>query len=352
MEDDDDVSHGSGGSRRTRSQAAPDWNVTESLILVNEVAAVEADCSAALSSYQQWNIIAENCAALDVRRSLAQCRRKWRALLSEYDGCLGETAPPSFDRELFEAIGRVVRAREERGLLDPESDTEAENDARDATVEIGSKRKGQRSKLTHRVKKPKKSLEHRHEDSHEEGLEGDHSEEEYLKDFLESIPKLKCNAERPPKNLVMPPNSHGKAKELHENHHIERPKPMNTEKITNIREENEEALTLKLQELAIEIEAIATESSADYKAGGSQNVEDSHTDFTRRQGDKLIASLGNFSHTLKHLCDLLQEWRKVSSSLFVALLCLRCWSPKTYFRGSNDENTCEVGAGEPLDRLT
>lgn len=296
-ENDDDVSHDGSGSRRTRSQAAPDWSVTEALILVNEVAAVEADCSAALSSYQQWNIIAENCAALDVRRSLAQCRRKWRALLADYDGGL-----PGFDSELFEAVGRVVRAREERGLVDPESDNEAGNEARDATVEIGSKRRGQRSKSSHRVKKPKKCL----EQSHDEWPEDDHSEEEYLKDFLESRPKLKCTAERPPKHLVMQSKSHGKV-ELHENHHIERPKPMNTEKITISREENEETLTLKLQELAVEIEAIATESASDYKGGGSQNVEDSHTDFTRRQGDKLISSLGNFSHTLKHLCDLLQE---------------------------------------------
>lgn len=129
------------GFRRTRSQAEPDWSVTESLILVNEVAAVEADCSVALSSYQQWNIIAENCAALDVPRSLPQCRRKWRALLNDYDGARGErrALPPGFEREVFEAVERVVRAREERGLVDPESDDEEDgNDEHDATVEIGT----------------------------------------------------------------------------------------------------------------------------------------------------------------------------------------------------------------------
>lgn len=131
------------GFRRTRSQAEPDWSVTESLILVNEVAAVEADCSVALSLYQQWNIIAENCAALDVPRSLPQCRRKWRALLAAYDGARGARGampPPGFDRELFEAIERVVRAREERGMVDPGSDDEDGNEARDATVEIGTHR--------------------------------------------------------------------------------------------------------------------------------------------------------------------------------------------------------------------
>ncbi|KAK7384869.1 hypothetical protein VNO78_30572 [Psophocarpus tetragonolobus] len=296
----DDVVSGS-GFRLTRSQAAPDWSVTEALILVNEVAAVEADCSVALSSYQQWNIIAENCAALDVPRSLAQCRRKWRALLAEVDAAAG-AAPPGLDREVFEAVERVVRAREERGAVDPESDDDSENEARDATVEIGSKRKGHRSKSRHRVQKPKKCLEQRSEDSHEEGPEEDDSEEEYLKDFLESRPKLKCSAERPPKHSVMPPKSLGKV-ELHENQHIQMPNAENT----IIREEDKDTLTLKLQELAVEIEAIATESAADYKGGGSQNVEESHTDFTRHQGNKLIASLGNFSNTLKQLCDLIPE---------------------------------------------
>lgn len=128
-----------------------------------------------------------------------------------------------------------------------------------------------------------------------------------MKDFLESRPKLKGTAERPPKHLVMPPKSLGEV-ELNENYHqIERPKPIGTERITISREENEETLSLKLQELAVEIEAIASESAADYKGGVSQNLEDSHFDFTRCQGDKLIASLGNFFNTLKCLCDTPQE---------------------------------------------
>lgn len=307
---DDDVITGSvsgSGCRRTRSQVAPDWSVTESLILVNEVAAVEADCSVAVSSYQRWNIIAGNCAALDVHRNLAQCRRKWRALLAEYDAAVRGKSPRSFHRELFEAVDCVVKARVERGMVDVESDKEEEGneEARDATVEIGSKRK--RSRLRHRGQKPKKYLEQRPEDSHEEGPEDDYSEEELLKDFLESRPKLKCTAERPTKHLVMPPKILGKV-ELHENHNIERPEPIGgLEKMTVSGEENEETLTVKLQELAVEIEAIATESAADYKGDDLENVEDSHIDFTRHQGDKLIASLGIFSNTLKHLCDLLQE---------------------------------------------
>ncbi|WVZ16906.1 hypothetical protein V8G54_009888, partial [Vigna mungo] len=54
-------------------------------------------------------------------------------------------------------------------MADPESDTEAGNDARDTIVEIGSKRKGQWSKFRHWIQKPK--LEQRQEDSHEEERE-------------------------------------------------------------------------------------------------------------------------------------------------------------------------------------
>ena len=158
---DDDDTNSLSGARRTRSQAAPDWTVTESLILVNEIAAVEADCSTALSSYQQWNIIAGNCAALDVGRNMGQCRRKWDSLLSEYEKIRaweskknarssywklkGERVrklglPESFDPDLFRAVDGVVKAREERGQVEVESDPEAGNEVIDFTVVIGTLR--------------------------------------------------------------------------------------------------------------------------------------------------------------------------------------------------------------------
>ncbi|KOM49314.1 hypothetical protein LR48_Vigan08g014100 [Vigna angularis] len=106
--------------------------------------------------------------------NLAQCRRKWHVLLSDYDrfkgtAAVGAKLSSNFDYELIEAVKRIVRAREERGMVDPESDTEAGNDVLDAPVEIWSKRKGQRSKFRHHIQKPK--LEQRQEDSHEEERE-------------------------------------------------------------------------------------------------------------------------------------------------------------------------------------
>ncbi|KAK2631811.1 hypothetical protein EUGRSUZ_L02411 [Eucalyptus grandis] len=142
------------GPRRTRSQAAPDWSAGNLLILVNEIAAVEGDCLNALSSYQKWEIIAENCTVLDVDRTSNQCRRKWESLLAEYRRVkqhesrsgvnsywsLGRDRkkvlglPETFDRELFEAINNLLMAREDRADTEPDSDPEAEGDTLEAAV--------------------------------------------------------------------------------------------------------------------------------------------------------------------------------------------------------------------------
>ncbi|KAL1353129.1 hypothetical protein HN51_017054 [Arachis hypogaea] len=361
--------------RRTRSQAAPDWTVTESLILVNEIAAVEADCSTALSSYQQWNIIAGNCAALDVGRNMGQCRRKWDCLLSDYQriraweeeeskkkrkknnahgacsywALKGERVrtlrlPEDFDRELYRAVDEVVRAREERGEVLVESDNEeARNEVLDVTVEIGSKRKRQRSKSERQPEdKHKKcipvessgdqSREHDQRgchvqmsnENHEEELEKHDSDDEYLKDFLEDKSKSKSKAERTPKDKLEISVKTLAEVELQENDDTETPKPTCLEKVasssreeneetmalklvtSSSREENEETAALQLQELAVKIQAICNES-ADCQAAGSQNVEDYLTEFTRCQGDKLIENLATFADILKKLCGLLQE---------------------------------------------
>lgn len=72
------------------------------------------------------------------------------------------------------------------------------------------------------------------------------------------------------------------------------------------KEENNKMLELKLQELAEQVKAISTET-AECRTDCSQNVEAYRTEFTRRQGDKLIASLGDFANTLKQLGNRLQE---------------------------------------------
>lgn len=139
---------GSSGSRCTRSQVGPDWSAKEALILVNEIAAVEADCSKALSSYQKWKIISENCTALDVPRTLNQCRRKWDSLLADYNSMIGrsrinschfsesESLPPNFDHDLFKAIDNFVREKESQSDTEPDSDPEAEAEAEAEVSEV------------------------------------------------------------------------------------------------------------------------------------------------------------------------------------------------------------------------
>lgn len=156
-EDSSQSQHPNSGSRRTRSQAAPDWSAMDALILVNEIAAVEADCLKALSSYQKWMIIAENCTAQDVPRNFNQCRRKWDSLLLDYNRIkqwesksVGASywslesgkreslgLPSDFDDELFLTIENLVMARENQPDTDPDSDAEAKDELVDVVDELG-----------------------------------------------------------------------------------------------------------------------------------------------------------------------------------------------------------------------
>ncbi|KAL0407897.1 UNVERIFIED_CONTAM: hypothetical protein Sradi_1724100 [Sesamum radiatum] len=121
------------GSHRTRSKAAPDWTVEESLVLVNEINAVESEWGATLPSFQKWQQIVESCNALDVNRNLNQCKRKWDALLGEYRRVKHDAAADgSFPFELFKAIDSCcVSARVKRnagGGVEAEEDEDEDED--------------------------------------------------------------------------------------------------------------------------------------------------------------------------------------------------------------------------------
>lgn len=134
------------GTLRTRShsRADPPWTLQDMLILVNEIAVVEGDCQNALSTYQKWSMIAENCTALEVVRNSSQCRRKWESLLNEYklirhwEANSGEDSywsfgfeqrketglPKNFDKQLYEAIDNFTKLQDQADT-DPEDDPEA-----------------------------------------------------------------------------------------------------------------------------------------------------------------------------------------------------------------------------------
>lgn len=235
-------------SRRTRSQLAPDWTINDSLILVNEIAAVEGECLNALSTYQKWKIIAENCTALDVSRTFNQCRRKWDSLLFEYNKIkkwesrsrnvsfwtleserrreLG--LPVDFERELFKAIDDLVSSQEVRSDTDPGTDPEAEDDRLEVIAEYG--------------------------------------------------PKKQKRREMPQKTTSL--------------------------------EEKEQMMVMKLRENADLIDAIVKGNlvdGVDFGLGGSKNRETLQADFKRRQGDKLIACLRDIADTLDQLRDIVQK---------------------------------------------
>ncbi|KAK6237144.1 hypothetical protein SCA6_012481 [Theobroma cacao] len=75
-------------------------------------------------------------------------------------------------------------------------------------------------------------------------------------------------------------------------------------------EEKEQIMVARLCEKAEQIHAVVEENfteNADHSAADVKNVEDFRTDFIRRQGDKLVACLGDILSTLNQFSELVQE---------------------------------------------
>ncbi|KAG7540804.1 hypothetical protein ISN45_Aa07g009630 [Arabidopsis thaliana x Arabidopsis arenosa] len=298
------MEEGTSGSRRTRSQVAPDWAVKDCLILVNEIAAVEADCSNALSSFQKWTMISENCNALDVRRNLNQCRRKWDSLVSDFNQIKQWESqyrgsgrsywslssdkrkllnlPGNIDIELFEAISAVVMIQDDKAGTESDSDPEAQ-DVVDISAElafVGSKRSRQRTIV------------------------------------MKENPPQKTKKEEPRTSRVQV-NTREKpitAKATHQNKTMEEKRPM--EEISTDEEEEEE------ETMNIEEEVEVMEAKLSYKIDlihaivGRNLAKDNETrdgistddklKFVRQQGDELIGCLSEIVSTLTRLREVPQ----------------------------------------------
>lgn len=288
------------GTRRTRSKAAPDWAPEHALILVNEFAAIEMDCSNTLSTFQKWKIIVENCNALGVPRSLDQCRRKLNSLLDQYNSIrkweaksrtnsywwLGDERrkacglPEAFDEELFRAIDVVARAKEDKSSTDLDSEAETQEDTLEAMEEeLGLKKQ-------RRIVSP-------------------------LKSDAEVEPRKFCALEEKHVPEKMAKRNRAKEKKLHEIKMEERHQTSSEEenpershaedKHTISTEERERIMVAKLYEDTEEIHAIVEE--ADLRASDLNEIETLQGGMIRRQGDELIARLGDILNTLKHLTD-------------------------------------------------
>lgn len=326
MEDEESKQLSLSGSRRMRSQAAPEWSVEGELILVNEIAVVQADFSNSLSSYQMWSMIAETCTALDKPRTLNQCRRKWDSLVAEYNkikrwelrsgrglywsldserrkGC---GLPESFDNELFKAIDNLLRARKSRSDTDTDSDPKANVEVLHVAAELGLKR--QRRRLT----SPKSCVEKKplisyikeelprspaEENPQKRDLEDPVTmpTEENLQDNYVKEKQLKSDDEYPVKipKEEKPKRSHDKRKPQ---------KARGKEKEMVSTEEQEQTMIMKLQENTELIDAIVSET-LDLGDADVKNKEDYQTAFARCQGDRLILCLKDIVHNLDQLRD-------------------------------------------------
>ncbi|KAH6792264.1 hypothetical protein C2S52_002741 [Perilla frutescens var. hirtella] len=282
-------------SHRTRSKAAPDWTVEESLILVNEISAVESEWGATLPSFQKWQQIVENCNALDVNRNLNQCKRKWDALLSSYRRAnQGARLDRSFPAELFSAVDCCVttkgkrddgggeaeeddavdEAQEEEEQVametDPDSDPEAQGHVTNFFFETGSK------KQRPRMKRQKRRLETQNPWGYFTSTNTKHEESTSIQEEAKNTNNI---VESMPEEI-------------------------------NRDSQQEQIMATMLWENAMQINAILEGDLADdvdYKLADLKNAEAVQIDLTRRQGDKLIDCLGNISTTLNQLCDLVQK---------------------------------------------
>ncbi|KAF4391046.1 hypothetical protein CsatB_001502 [Cannabis sativa] len=319
------------GSRRTRSQGAPDWSLMDSLILVNEIAAVEADCSKALSSYQKWVIIAENCTGLNVPRKLNQCRRKWDSLLLDYNNIKkwesnsGDSVsfwsigsdrreslglPGDFHHDLFLAIESLIMARENQPDTDPEDgDDEAKDDMVDLVKELGADTdlykqakgsKRQRRRSTSQENSAWKSLseEVSIKSQAETKAPGFHVEDNPAMNSIEKTPVRSSSDLRPLDQTSTKRKSQKGNVVENENHET-----------AETEDEKEQRFAQMLRENAEMISSIVSENGM-YGVGKAENGEVGQTksaEYVRRQGDKLIACLGDIVKSLDHLCVLVQE---------------------------------------------
>ncbi|XP_018449798.1 trihelix transcription factor ASR3 [Raphanus sativus] len=288
----------SSGSRRTRSQVAPDWTLEDCLILVNEIAAIESDCSNALSSFQKWTMISDNCNALDVHRTFNQCRRKWDSLVSDYSqinkweerGSSNSywslsvekrrklNLPGDVDNELFQAIDAVVMIQENRDGSEPDSDSDPDAledfDVVDVTPELGSKRSRQRTMVVMKKENPpqkrKTEEETQRKNNQEQSAKATHQKKALEEKKKKKKPVVEISTD-------------------------EEEEEENTMSI----EEEVKALEAKLGEKADLIHAIVGRNIAKGSETGDDDVGiEDKLKFVRQQGDELIACLSEIANTL------------------------------------------------------
>ncbi|XP_060208019.1 trihelix transcription factor ASR3 [Lycium barbarum] len=308
-----------GGSLRTRSQAAPDWTLHESLTLVNEMKATQIECGNTLASFQKWQSTVHSCNSLGVNRSLNQCKKRWEAMLEQYNKVKPwETAywtafdedrkkelelPGHFDFELFKGIARYLSLLEgEDGAgadTDPDTDPEVQQlpQGNNAFFEIGPKRQRRRTK-TKRYKMEERLNPWRR-------ILNENRKYEQSKMGIKHEASIDANLEAPRHE-----NTSVEIKRETSSHEDKAELP-NLSMVSKVKAEQinvdnpEEMMAATLRENAEMITAIIEGNSMDgrdCRLADSKNFEAGRVHMIRSQGNQLIDCLGKISDTLNQLC--------------------------------------------------
>lgn len=236
---------------------------------------------------------------------MSQCRRQWDSLLADYNKIKnlwddptrsnGESywsldrdddrrkrlgLPESFSIELFKAIDDHVKELDDGCETDPDTDPDADAEAdvdadTNADLLLSSIAQSGSHKQRHRIVPQKRCMEERVEPQRRIKSEKKISKE--------------CSSEE----MVL--------EESLANNFEER--VMSGE---GSQEEKLQMMPAKLRETAEMINSIVKSrlAEADYKLTDLTNLEAIQTDFIRRQGEKLINSLGDLQDTIDQLCTL------------------------------------------------
>ncbi|PHU29096.1 hypothetical protein BC332_01189 [Capsicum chinense] len=308
---------------RTRSQAAPDWTLHESLTLVNEMRSTQIECGNTLASFQKWQSTVQSCNSQGVNRSLNQCKKRWESMLEQYNKVKPwEMAywsdfdeerkrelelPEEFDCELFKGIESYLSCLEgEDGAgadTDPDTDPEAQQvPGNNAFFEIGPKRRRRRTKtkrykmeerlnpwrhiLNENRKYEQSKMGIKHEGSIDTNLEAPSHETSRL-EMKRETSSLEEKAELPILSMV----SEVKVEQ------------------TNI-DNPEEMMAATLRENAEMITAIIEGNpmdDRDCRPADFKNFEDGRVRLIRSQGNQLIDCLGKISDTLSQFYDAIHK---------------------------------------------
>lgn len=265
------------------------------MTLINEISAIEGEWRQTLASFQKWQLVVENCNALEVNRSLNQCKKKWDELRSLYRKVKPWKEnywsfstkkkrefgiPEEFDSELFKAIDRYFKKKGTEGNAegpetDPDSDHEHQANTNKFFLQTGPKK--QRRKMATRKRKIFESFQ-----PWRTSVSTNIKQEPSSLNEMPEVPR-ENNDEDIALKVKLEPSNEGRREKMMAEELLK-----NTELINTILQGN----------LAEDV---------DFKLTDLKSTEGVQAHFTRLQGDKLIDGLGKIVNTLNQLCDIVQE---------------------------------------------